>query len=344
MRLEINRRAAWEAGPYRWFPDDGFRPWPYAWPDECVLDATRTSFRGGVREPGSMWLLDVEGETMCRIRLRQDRRFEVYDESRDSPIGVYRFHGDALRAAAEHVHQRLRARLTPEELARTTRQNLCAQAKENLARSDAPTPADLRILASLAERCRTIPKGNVWERRGRILDESAADPRLVGKELGGIATLCLRPTALDAVQIEFEDGGTVKAWSDELRFDRENIPDGWHVYSVRMDDEGCFDPVTVERRVWANHGYDILTREDLDQRIADHDGWLPIKDDGWKVTSGKPLVISPTIRTKDCWEPSVEKLVNVLDEDAGTLAETRKEPRPEPGRDKPKQQHRHHTC
>ena len=107
-------------------------------------------------------------------------------------------------------------------------------------------------------------------------------------------------------------------------------------------DEGGFDPVTVERRVWVNHGYDILTREDLEQRIADHDGWLPIKDDGWSFTSGKPLVLSPTIRAKDYWEKSVEKLVDVLDEDARPLAETRKESRSEPDKDKPQHQH-HHT-
>ena len=223
----------------------------------------------------------------------------------------------------------------------TLRFNLCAQAKENLARFGAPTPSDLRVLTSLAERCRSIPQ-NVWEQRDRVLDAAAADPQLVGKELGGVATLCLRPTALDAVEIEFEDGTTVKAYSDELRFDRENIPEGWHAYSVRMDDEGGFDPVTVERRVWVNHGYDILTREDLDQRIADHDGWLPIKDDGWSFTSGKPLVLSPTIRAKDYWEKSVEKLVDVLDEDARPLAETRKESRSEPDKDKPQHQH-HHT-
>lgn len=320
---------------------DGFRPWPYARPNECMLDGTRISFRGSVQEPGSMWLLDVDGETMCRIRLRQDRRFEVYDDANGNPIGAYRYHDDALHAAAEHVHQQLRARLTPEELAQATRESLCAQAKENLARFGAPTPSDLRVLTSLAERCRSIPQ-NVWEQRDRVLDAAAADPQLVGKELGGVATLCLRPTALDAVEIEFEDGTTVKAYSDELRFDRENIPEGWHAYSVRMDDEGGFDPVTVERRVWVNHGYDILTREDLDQRIADHDGWLPIKDDGWSFTSGKPLVLSPTIRAKDYWEKSVEKLVDVLDEDARPLAETRKESRSEPDKDKPQHQH-HHT-
>lgn len=162
-------------------------------------------------------------------------------------------------------------------------------------------------------------------------------------EINRRAALCLRPTALDAVEIEFEDGTSVKAYSDELRFDRENIPEGLHAYSVRMDDEGGFDPVTVERHVWVNHGYDILTREDLDQRIADHDGWLPVKDEGWNFTSGKPLVLSPTIRKKDCWEKSVEKIVNLLDEDARTLAETRKDARPEPDKDKPKQQRRHHT-
>lgn len=70
----------------------------------------------------------------------------------------------------------------------------------------------------------------------------------------------------------------VRALCSELRLDSEHVPEGYHRYSVRECDDGSGDPATIERHVLVNHLMDILTKENPDNPITNHDGWLDIED------------------------------------------------------------------
>ncbi|WP_369343130.1 LPD28 domain-containing protein [Bifidobacterium fermentum] len=77
--------------------------------------------------------------------------------------------------------------------------------------------------------------------------------------------------------IEAREAPVAALYSD-LRLNPEQVPHGWHRYSIRETDGGSGEPATIERHVLVNHLMDILTTENLDSLIEKHDGCLNISD------------------------------------------------------------------
>lgn len=121
--------------------------------------------------------------------------------------------------------------------------------------------------------------------------------------------------AKEAQRVEFDrlpDGTGIKGWAVEDReLSRDNVPDGWHVYSVSEWDSDepdedfmrakGIDPDTADeedieyRQVllidkqidsWSNHRFDFATREDLSDRIRRQP--IEINDTyGWGFTGDR---------------------------------------------------------
>lgn len=66
--------------------------------------------------------------------------------------------------------------------------------------------------------------------------------------------------------IEAREAPVAALYSD-LRLNPEQVPHGWHRYSIRETDGGSGEPATIERHVLVNHLMDILTTENLDSLI-----------------------------------------------------------------------------
>lgn len=360
MRLEINRRAAWANGPDRWNLDDadtGHRL-GYIAPDH---NGGWTAHVAGRDTVEGTWLEQSDALKAARRAIeakeaRFDRWLENHpgtapDETSRPPIAFQR----DIRIMASQETDDYRLVHEGWDVGSVGRDGDAWTVTDAYGRTRSHASLYEALDQAVLRADRWLEENDPQSREDRIVDEwhdwdvtteqleshRPTAHEIVRQNIGFQRTM---RTRLDAAGMEHAivrsiDGPTILA----APYERDaatiiELDDGRRIIASATDRNERIRTVIGE----TDHGYDILTREDLDQRIADHDGWLPIKDDGWSFTSGKPLVLSPTIRAKDYWEKSVEKLVDVLDEDARPLAETRKESRSEPDKDKPQHQH-HHT-
>ena len=67
----------------------------------------------------------------------------------------------------------------------------------------------------------------------------------------------------------------------ELRIDRDSIPNGWHMYEVRHDDDCQGDPVQIARWVMVNHLGTLLVKEPFDPELSkvNNNAYLDIDPD-----------------------------------------------------------------
>ncbi|MFT8705445.1 MAG: LPD28 domain-containing protein [Bifidobacterium sp.] len=88
----------------------------------------------------------------------------------------------------------------------------------------------------------------------------------------------------------------VAAFYSDVRLNHEQVPHGYYRYSIRETDGGSGEPATIERHLLVNHLMDILTTENLDSLIEEHDGYLNISDydyDDSRSVSFPKSILSP---------------------------------------------------
>lgn len=62
------------------------------------------------------------------------------------------------------------------------------------------------------------------------------------------------------------------------RINRDNIPDGLHLYDVRHDDDSGFDPVHIAPSVFVNHYGTLITNKPFDFK-GETFGYIPSEGD-----------------------------------------------------------------
>lgn len=80
---------------------------------------------------------------------------------------------------------------------------------------------------------------------------------------------------------EIEAAG-YRAFFTNERIDSYTVPDGWHQYEVRHDDECLGIPVEMSKKVLVNFWGTILTREEI--RDIENGGKIYLGPGEWKVT------------------------------------------------------------